>query len=199
MQQQITTKVWEYLNQMWKAERRRGGNLSSKVDYISRMDPSITPDDLISEFVVVLLDKNASSEKDYVELRAEMLWDTSDYFLRRKLSFAFRTFISAKVKFLKRRKTISANIETDAIEVMSNKQPTQEDIMFENQMTRMLTHNEEIVLAWRLREISTEEALQKTGYKGKPSLYKVLDDIRAKVYGRPVISKNNSKQRKADK
>ena len=194
MQQTVST-VWEYTNQLVRAERRRGGRLYSKIELIGKLDLAITPEDLVNEFVVQILDEDLK-EKDFVNLRSEMIWNNNEYFLRRKLSFAFRTFVNNKIKVLKNRKELETKVESD--DIMSQHPISGEDKVMNQQVQVMLSKNEAIVLAWRLKEISTEEALKATGYKGKPSLYGVLEDVRAKFYGRPVTSKSNSKIRKAD-
>jgi len=195
MMQQTVSTVWEYTNQLVRAERRRGGRLYSKIELIGKLDLAITPEDLVNEFVVQILDEDLK-EKDFVNLRSEMIWNNNEYFLRRKLSFAFRTFVNNKIKVLKNRKELETKVESD--DIMSQHPISGEDKVMNQQVQVMLSKNEAIVLAWRLKEISTEEALKATGYKGKPSLYGVLEDVRAKFYGRPVTSKSNSKIRKAD-
>lgn len=195
MQKEVFLKVWKFTNQLVRSEMYRHGRLHSKIEWVSKLDTATTPEDLIQEFVLEVMD-DRFEEKDYVNLRTEIGWDTNDFYLRRKVSFAFKTFINNKIKVLRNRKKIEANLTAE--DIMSTTLPNGERNAMNKQALEQLTRNEVIILSWRLREITTEEALTLTGYKGTPSLYKVLDDVRAKMFGRPVLSKSNSKQRQAD-
>jgi hypothetical protein len=168
-------RLWLYTYELVSAERRRGGELYSKMQFIVRLDRSFQIQDLVPEFISVVLDKS-SDDKDYVALRSEIRWDTSDFYFRQKTSFAFRTFIKRRLQLLRNRKSIEVLPEPE------NPPTTIEDKIMNKQIQLTLTDAEAAVVAWRLKEISLEEALRRTGYKTKPSLYSMLKNIRSKVY-----------------
>ena len=168
-------RLWIYTNEMIRAERRKGGKLYSMMEALIRADRSIQWCDLVPEFVSIILDKS-SEDKDYVALRAEMLWDTSDFYFRQKISYAFRTFIKRRLQLIRDRRSIIPLPEPETPTI------TIEDKIMTTQMKYILTDAEKAVIAWRLKEISLDEALRRTGYKTKPSLYAMLKAIRQKVY-----------------
>lgn len=175
MKQDPVERLWFYANELFRAERRKRGKLYSMMEALIRSDRSIQWDDIVPEFTSIILD-TTSEDKDYVALRAEMLWDTSDFYFRQKISYAFRTFIGRRLQLLRDRRSIIPLPDPEGPTI------TIEDKIMTTQMKALLTEEEKAVIAWRLKEISLDEALRRTGYKTKPSLYAMLKTIRQKVY-----------------